>query len=179
MEPNQNQHRIKFWDRIAWALSVLVLLLAGLMRRPQKLDLGIDFTFLPPIYSTLNAVVAVFLVIALLKIKSKDIAGHRRYITLALGGSAVFLLCYVLYHFTTPETKYGGQGPMRSVYFFLLITHVVLAAVTLPFILLAYVRGHFEALVAHRKLVRWVWPLWFYVAATGPLCYLMLRPYFK
>jgi putative membrane protein len=170
--------RIKFWDRIAWVLTAVVLVLVGLMRRPEKLNLGIDFSFLPPVYSTLNALVAVALVLALLKIKKRDIAGHKFWINVSMLGSAVFLLCYVLYHFTTAETKFGGQGAIRSVYFFLLITHIVLSGATLPFILMAYVRGYFDALMAHRKLVKWIWPLWFYVACTGPICYLMLRPYF-
>jgi putative membrane protein len=149
------------------------------MRRPEKLDLGINFSFLPPLYSMLNALVAACLVVALIKVKAKDIAGHKRFISLALCGSTLFLLCYVLYHFTTHETRYGGVGVMRTVYLILLISHIILAAGALPFILMAYARGFFQAIDSHRKLVRWVWPVWFYVAASGPLCYLMLRPYMK
>jgi putative membrane protein len=171
--------QLRFWDKISWALTAVVLLLVGLMRRPEKLDLGMSFSFLPPLYSGLNALVAVCLVIALIKVKARDITGHRRFINLALIGSILFLLCYVLYHFTTHETKYGGTGALRTVYFLLLISHIILAAGALPFILMAYTRGFFQVIPAHRKLVRWVWPIWFYVAASGPVCYLMLRPYMK
>jgi putative membrane protein len=92
--------------------------------------------------------------------------------------SALFLISYVLYHFTTPETRYGGQGTMRAIYFFFLITHVVLAAVTLPFILLTFTRAYTNQFERHKKMARWVFPLWLYVAVTGPICYLMLRPYY-
>ncbi len=175
---DQQRLQLKKWDRWAWILTAAVLLLTVLMRRKEKLQLGIDFSFLPPYYSALNALVAVCLVIAILKIKKQDTPGHKRWINFAVGGSALFLLGYVLYHFTTPETKYGGQGALRSVYFFFLITHVILAGVLLPFILMAYSRGYWGALAAHRRMVKWVWPLWFYVALTGPICYLMLRPYY-
>jgi putative membrane protein len=171
---NDVSARIKFWDRVAWVLSVVVLLLVGMMRR-VKFEVGIDFHFLPPLYSGLNAVCAVFLVVALVKIKRGDVAGHRRAINVAVLCSAVFLLGYVLYHFTTEETKFAGTGALRTVYLCLLASHVVLAAVILPFILLAYVRGYFQEVTRHKRLVRWVWPLWFYVALTGPVCYLMLK----
>jgi putative membrane protein len=169
--------RIRLWDRWSWVLTGVVLLLVGLMRR-VKFDTGIDFTFLPPCYSALNALCAVFLVVALLAAKKKDIAAHRRWINAAVIASILFLLGYVVYHFTTPETKFRGMGAIRTVYLCLLASHIVLAAGILPFILLAYSRGHFNDIARHRKLVRWVWPLWFYVAVTGPVCYLMLRPYY-
>jgi putative membrane protein len=169
--------QIKKWDKLAWGIAALVLVLVGLMRK-VKLDLGIDFTFLPPVHAALNSAVAVFLVIAILKIKKGDIAGHKMAINTALALSAAFLLGYVCYHFTTQETRYGGTGWQRGVYFFFLITHVVLAGLSLPFILLAYIRGYWNDLMRHRKMVKWVWPVWFYVALTGPICYFMLRPYY-
>jgi putative membrane protein len=143
-----------------------------------KFDIGVTLSFLPPIHAVLNTLVAVMLVLSLLRIKKGDVAGHRRFINFALALSTVFLLCYVSYHFTTPETKFGGTGWVKTVYLLLLLTHIVLAALILPFILLAYIRGHWNALQRHRRLVKWVWPLWFYVAVTGPVCYLMLRPYY-
>jgi putative membrane protein len=92
--------------------------------------------------------------------------------------SALFLLCYVAYHFTTVETKYGGDGWQRVVYFILLISHIVLAGVSLPMILLAFTSGFTNHFQSHRKLARWVFPIWLYVAVTGPICYLMLRSYY-
>ncbi len=162
---------------VAYVVSVVVLLLVGLMRR-VKIDLGIDFHFLPPVHATLNAITALILLLALYYIKNKQIENHRRAIYAAMTTSALFLLSYVLYHFTTPETRFGGVGTIRTVYFILLITHVVLAAVTLPFILLTFNRGYTMQVERHRKMARWVFPLWLYVAITGPICYLMLRPYY-
>ncbi len=162
---------------LAYAVSAAVLFLVVLMRR-VKLDLGVDFTFLPPLHASLNALTALILVYALWAIKRKDIQAHRRAIYAAMVCSVLFLLSYVLYHFTTPETRYGGEGWLRYVYFFLLITHIVLAAVTLPFILLTFIRAYTGQFERHKKMSRWVFPLWLYVAVTGPICYLMLRPYY-
>ena len=164
-------------NTLAYVVSAVVLLLVGAMRR-YKIDLGIDFSFLPPIHASLNALAAVILVFALYFIKNKQVENHRRAIYAAMACSALFLISYVLYHFTTPETRYGGQGVMRTVYFFLLITHVVLAAVILPFILLTFTRAYTNQFERHKKMARWVFPLWLYVAVTGPICYLMLRPYY-
>jgi len=162
---------------LAYVVSAAVLFLVVLMRR-VKLDLGVDFTFLPPLHASLNALTAVILVYALWAIKRKDIQAHRRAIYAAMVCSVLFLLSYVLYHFTTPETRYGGEGWLRYVYFFLLITHIALAAVTLPFILLTFIRAYTGQFERHKKMSRWVFPLWLYVAVTGPICYLMLRPYY-
>lgn len=164
-------------NKLAYAVSVVVLLLVGLMRR-YKFDLGVDFSFLPPIHASLNALCAVILLFAFYFIKNKQVENHRRAIYAAMACSALFLISYVLYHFTTPETTYKGQGVVRTVYFFFLITHVVLAGVILPFILLTFTRAYTNQFERHRKMARWVFPLWLYVAVTGPICYLMLRPYY-
>ena len=164
-------------NKLAYLISAVVLLLVGLMRR-YKFDLGVDFSFLPPIHASLNALTAVILVLAFYFIKNRQVTNHRRAIYAAMVCSALFLLSYVLYHFTTPEVRYGGTGPMRTVYFILLITHVVLAGLILPFILLTFNRAYTAQFERHRKMARWVFPLWLYVAITGPICYLMLQPYY-
>ena len=164
-------------NRWAYVVSAAVLLLVGLMRR-YKFDVGVDFSFLPPFHASLNALAAVILMVAFWHIKNGRIEQHRKAIYAAMACSALFLLSYVLYHFTTPETKYGGEGIMRTVYFFLLITHVVLAAVILPFVLFTFTRAYTGQFERHKKMARWVFPLWLYVAITGPICYLMLKPYY-
>lgn len=166
--------KLNIW---AWIITVVVLLLVGGMRQ-IKIDFGIDFSFLPAVYSTLNAVTAVLLIIAFLQIKKKNVEQHQKLMTAALFTSVLFLLGYVLYHITTPETKFGGEGMIRTVYFFLLITHIILAAVILPFILFTFIRGYTGQVARHRKMAKWVFPLWLYVAITGPVLYLMLRPYY-
>lgn len=175
----------------AYVVSVVVLLLVGLMRR-IKIDLGIDFSFLPPVHSTLNAMTAVALVVALYFIKNKQVENHRRAIYAAMAFSALFLLSYVLYHFTSPEIKYGdlnhdgllspeelaAVAGTRTLYLIVLLTHIVLAAVILPFILLTFNRAYTNQFDRHKRMARWVYPLWLYVAITGPVCYLMLKPYY-
>jgi putative membrane protein len=158
-------------------VSVVVLLLVGLMRR-VKIETDIDFSFLPPVHASLNALTAVILVVAFIHIKNGRVEQHRKAIYAAMFTSALFLLSYVLYHFTTPETRFGGEGVVRYIYFFILITHIILAALTLPFILLTFNRAYTDQFDRHRKMARWVFPLWLYVAVTGPICYLMLKPYY-
>jgi putative membrane protein len=192
MMQEQNLQLAKKLNIAAWIVSAVVLALVVAMRK-ISLDFGIDFTFLPPLYSILNALTAVFLMSGLYQIKQKNIANHQRLMNVAVILSALFLLCYVLYHITTPETKYGDVnydgvvdeaellelGGMRTVYLILLITHIVLAAVILPFILFTYIRAYTNQIAKHRKMARWVFPFWLYVAVTGPILYLMLMPYYK
>lgn len=161
----------------AWMFSAVVLLIVVMMRR-IKIESTIDFSFLPPLHASLNAITALILVYAFLKIKNGHVEAHRKAMTLALITSALFLLSYVLYHITTEETRYGGEGFFRYVYFFFLITHVILAAVSLPFILFTFIRGYTGQVEKHRKMAKWVYPIWLYVAITGPICYLLLRPYY-
>lgn len=165
----------------AWVLTAAVLVLVGLMRRPElKIPLpeGFTFSFLPPVHAILNSIVAIALVVAVLAIKNKNIQRHKRAISVAMVSSVLFLLCYVAYHFTTAEVRYGGEGVMRGVYFFFLISHIVLAAVSLPFILFTWINGLTNQFAKHKKLARWVFPMWLYVAVTGPICYLLLKPYY-
>ncbi len=164
-------------NTLAYVVSVVVLMLVGLMRR-VKIETDIDFSFLPPVHASLNALTAVILVVAFIHIKNGRVEQHRKAIYAAMFTSALFLLSYVLYHFTTPETRFGGEGVIRYVYFFILITHIILAALTLPFILLTFNRAYTDQFDRHKKMARWVFPLWLYVAVTGPVCYLMLKPYY-
>lgn len=165
--------KLNFWATI---VSAAVLLLVAAMRQIPRLDLGIDFSFLPGIYSFLNLVAAFFLVLALYFIRQKKVEMHRKMVFIALSASFLFLLMYVLYHITTPEIKYCGTGTIRTVYFVLLITHVALAAISFPFILFTFIRGYTMQVEKHKKMARWVYWIWLYVAITGPVVYLMLRP---
>lgn len=177
----------------AWIVSAVILFLVVLMRR-VKIDLpaGWDFSFLPPFHASVNALTAVVLLAALYFIKQQNVEAHQKAIYVALGLSVLFLLSYVAYHFTTPETIFGdadGDGVLsdaerlavagkRTFYLILLITHITLAALILPFILFTFIRAYTGQFDKHRKMARWVWPLWFYVAVTGPIAYYMLAPYY-
>jgi len=171
----RNDKLAKKLNLAAYIISAVVIMLVGLMRR-VKLDVGVDFSFLPAYNAMFNTVVAVCLLAALVFIKRKNIKAHRASMFLAMTFSFLFLLTYVLYHFTTPETTYCGEGSMRTIYFILLISHIILAAISLPFILFTFIKGFTYQVEEHKRMARWVWPVWFYVAVTGPLCYLMLSP---
>lgn len=175
----QTEDRLRLKAKLtaaAYAITVVVLLLVGSMHW-LKTDTGMDFGFLAPFHASLNALTALILLRALWHIRRGDMVAHRKAIYAAMVCSALFLLSYVVYHVTMPEVRYLGQGPMRTVYFFLLITHVVLAAAVLPFILFTFIRAYVGEYARHRRMARWVFWLWLYVAISGPICYLMLRPY--
>jgi len=150
----------------AYIISVAVLLLVGVMRR-VKLNVDVDFSFLPPIHAILNSLVAFCLILALYFIKKKNIKAHQKSIYAAMVFSFLFLLSYVTYHFTTEETKFCSEGMIRTVYFILLISHIVLAGVSLPFILFTFIRGFTGQVEKHRRMAKWIWPIWFYVAVSG------------
>ncbi len=175
----QNIQLAKRLNIAAWIVTAAVLFLVGLMRQVKiPLPAGWDFSILPPFHATLNALTAVVLIAAFYFIKQKNVLMHRRMIYVAMTLSVLFLLSYVAYHFTTEEVKFGGQGAIRYVYFTLLITHITLAGLILPFILFTFIRAYTNQIERHRKMAKWVFPLWLYVAITGPICYLMLMPYY-
>ncbi|MEM1083848.1 MAG: DUF420 domain-containing protein [Verrucomicrobiota bacterium] len=164
---------------VCWVLSAVVLLLVAVMQRVRlPFPEGWDTSMLPPFHAAVNACGAVVLILALVFIKQGRVGAHRAMMMTAMGLSVLFLLSYVAYHMTNDPTRYTGEGAMRTVYFFLLITHIISAAVSFPFILFTFVAGLTNRFQAHRRMARWVFPLWLYVAVTGPVCYLMLRPYY-
>lgn len=177
----------------AWIITVAVLGLVGLMRRVKiTMPEGVDLGFLPPFHATLNALTAVVLLVALYFIKQKKVQQHRNAIYVAIVLSVLFLLSYVAYHFTTPETLFGDSNHdgvvsevekaavsgIRPFYLVLLLSHIALAAGIFPFILFTFIRAYTNQIERHRKMARWVFPLWLYVAITGPICYFMLVPYY-
>lgn len=163
-------------DRLAVLLSAVVIALVIFMRGDYKPDLGFDTTFVPAVNAVVNTLVALCLIVALYYVRQGKILAHRTAIMTAMGLSVVFLLLYVLYHFTNYETAYCGQGRIRTVYFLLLISHIVLAGLSLPFILFTFIRGFTGQVAKHKRLARYVYPVWLYVAVSGPVVYLMLKP---
>jgi len=160
----------------AWLVSAVVLLLVGMMQRIRiPLPEGWTTGFLPSFHAGVNVLVALTLVAAVGFIRRGRVLWHRRAMMAALVLSVVFLLSYVAYHLTSEPQRYGGEGWLRGVYFALLISHIVLAAVSLPFILLSFVAAWTNDFARHRRLARRVFPVWLYVAVSGPLVYLMLK----
>ena len=140
---------------------------------------GYDLGFLPPIYATINGITALLLIIAVIVIKNGNKRLHELLIKVCMAFSALFLVMYVAYHMTSDSTPYGGEGVMRMVYFFILITHIVLSIVVVPFVLFTFSRalsGNFER---HKALAKFTFPIWLYVAVTGVIVYLMISPYYS
>lgn len=162
------------------ALSVAInLIVAILFFLPGYRGLEhLDLTFLPMMNAIFNSFTFVFLLAAYWAIRRKEVQTHRRFIYAALTTTTLFLLTYVTYHFLTESTRYGGVGPIRYVYFFLLLTHVLLAIAIVPMALFSVASGLNNQVDRHRRIARWTMPLWLYVSATGVIVYLMIRPYY-
>ena len=161
------------------SLSVVVFALVVMMRK-VKLDLGFGFDthIFPKMSAFLNSVVSVLLLAGLIAVRQKRFEIHKRIMLSAVVCSILFLVTYVLYHFTTVETSYGGTGLSKVIYLIILLTHITLAGVILPFILFAVYRGLTGEYHRHKKLTRYVWPVWFYVSVTGVVVYFMISPYY-
>lgn len=159
------------------AIPAVVAILFGVNLRDMGYDVA-PLTFLPPIYATINGVTAILLVAAVIAIKNGNRRLHETLVKICIGCSAAFLLMYVAYHMTAESTPYGGEGAIRYVYFFILITHILLSIVVIPFVLLTFVRGLTGDFVRHRKLAKYTFPLWLYVAVSGVVVYLMISPYY-
>jgi putative membrane protein len=160
-----------------WLLSIAVPLVVAVLftvRIPNVAPLS----FLPPVYATINGITAVLLVLAVIQIKRGNRFGHELLMKSCIVLSALFLVMYVAYHMTSDSTPYGGVGPIRYLYFFILISHILLSIVIIPLVLFTYVRAISGRFYKHRKLARITFPLWLYVAVTGVIVYIMISPYY-
>jgi putative membrane protein len=172
----------KKYKGIIWTLSVVIPLAVAALFGVNLRKMGYDvepLSFLPPIYATINGLTAILLVLAVSAIKKGNAKLHETLIKLCMVCSSLFLLMYVAYHMTSDSTSYGGEGFIRYVYFFILITHIVLSVVIIPFVLFTFIRGIAGAYERHKKLARITYPMWLYVAVTGVVVYLMISPYYN
>ena len=174
--------------------SVVVLVAVTFL---SKFTLAVELPFDKHLFAFvnafLNAIVAVLLVLALIAVKQKKYASHKNMMLTALSLSVLFLVSYIAHHLFAGETKFGDTdhdgivsaaelavvGNTRGLYFILLATHIILAATSLPFILFTAYRGLTSEFEDHKKIARRIWPIWFYVAVTGPLVYMMIKPYYS
>jgi putative membrane protein len=162
-------------------LSIVIPLAVAVLFGVNLRKLGYDVTplsFLPPIYATINGLTAVLLFSAVAAIKQGKVKLHENLVKVCMGCSLAFLVMYVAYHMTSDSTPYGGEGVIRYVYFFILITHIMLSIIIIPFVLFTFVRGIAGAYERHKKLARITYPMWMYVAVTGVIVYLMISPYY-
>ncbi|MFC3340902.1 DUF420 domain-containing protein [Paenibacillus abyssi] len=140
--------------------------------------LQFDVTIFPLLNAIFNLFTFSFLVIALVAVKKKNIPMHRNFIFLAFVSTAFFLVSYVIYHYLTEPTKFGGGDALRYTYYFILITHVMLAIVNVPLALLSVTKALNMQIEKHRRIARWTMPIWLYVSSTGVIVYLLISPYY-
>lgn len=163
---------LKLINIISIAIPLVVLLLF-------QIKLPGDFSYLPHIYAPINGMVFILLLTALIAIKKGKIELHRWLMSISVVLSALFLSMYLLYHATSEETKFGGEGFIRYFYYFILLTHILFSIAVIPLVLRAYYFAYKGALEKHKKIVRFAYPIWLYVAFTGVLIYVLIAPYYS
>jgi len=167
----------KKYNRLIWILSIVIpIAVAALfgIKIPGVERLG----FLPPIYATINGLTAIVLILAVVQIKKGNRKNHERLMKTAIAFSVIFLMLYIAYHMTSDSTKYGGEGTLKYIYYFVLLTHIVLSIVVIPFVLITFVRGITGQFERHKRIAKITFPLWLYVAISGVIVYLMISPYY-
>ena len=165
---------------LIYTVSFVVFTAVVLLGRIQiDADLGFNIHVFAKANAVINTIVSILLVSALVAVKQGRYSLHKRLMFAAIAMSVLFLVSYICHHLLAGDTSYGGQGPIRYLYYFILITHIVLAAVILPFILFTSYRALVAEWPAHRRLAKFTWPVWFYVSVTGVIVYLMISPYYQ
>jgi len=156
------------------AIPIVVAALFGI-----KIPNVEPLTFLPPIYATVNAITALVLVLAFLSITNGKRKLHERLMKFAIVLSVSFLAMYVAYHMTSDSTKYGGEGVIKYVYYVILILHILMSIIVIPFVLITYVRAITNDFERHKRIARITFPLWLFVAVSGVVVYIMISPYYS
>lgn len=171
---NKIERKYNIW---IWVLSIIIPIAVAVLftvRIPGVERMG----FLPPVYATINTITALLLVLAVVMIRKGKQKTHELFMKSAIVLSVIFLVLYVIYHMTSDSTPYGGEGAIRYIYFFLLISHILLSIIVIPFVLITYVRAISGRFIMHKKIARITFPLWLYVAVTGVIVYFMISPYY-
>jgi putative membrane protein len=178
MEDNSLEQK---FSKFIIIVSILIPVVVAVLFTVKLKDFGFHvepLSFLPPIYATINGITAVVLVAGVLAIKNGKRKLHEQLMTTAIALSVAFLVMYVAYHMTSDSTKFGGEGMIRNVYFFILITHILLSIAVIPLVMITYVRALAEKFDRHKKIAKITFPIWLYVAVTGVVVYLMISPYY-
>tara|TARA_B100001057_G_scaffold190002_1_gene190762 strand:+ start:785 stop:1306 length:522 start_codon:yes stop_codon:yes gene_type:complete len=168
---------IKKYNIWIWVVSILIPVVVAILfmiRIPNVAPLD----FLPPIYASINGLTAIILILAFSAIRKKNISLHEKLMKIAISLSVIFLVMYVAYHMTSDPTPYGGSGVLRPLYFFILISHIILSIGIIPLVLITYVRAISKLFLDHKKIARFTFPIWMYIAVTGVIIYLMISPYY-
>lgn len=169
--------REKRFNKVITVISIIIPVVVALLFG-VKIPNVAPLTFLPPIYATINGLTAVLLIVAVWAIKNGKQSLHQKLMTTNIGLSLVFLVMYILYHMTSDSTPYGGEGLLSYVYYFILITHIILSIALIPLVLRTYAKAYLGRFEDHRMLAKYTFPIWLYVAVTGVVVYLMISPYY-
>lgn len=165
-------------NRLIFTVSAILVAAVAVLYITPKLEAGPALDFLPALNATINGTVSVLLIAGFLLIRQKRIETHRKVMTASILLSVLFLVSYVLYHSTHDSTPYGGEGMLKYIYFFILISHILLAIVIVPLVLISFTRALSARYDRHRKIARITLPLWLYVSISGVIVYLMISPYY-
>lgn len=178
MEVNTKETK---YNKLIIALSIVIPGVVALLFGVNLRKLGYDvepLSFLPPIYASINGLTALLLIVAVIAIKNGNRKLHENLMKSAIGCSIAFLGMYVAYHMTADSAEFGGEGSIRYVYYFILITHIVLSIIIIPLVLTTYVKAWSQQFDKHKKIAKITFPIWLYVAITGVVVYLMISPYY-
>ena len=159
------------------AASVLVPVVVAILFTVRIPDAE-PLTFLPPIYAGINALTSLLLIVSLYFIKNGQRKIHEALMKVCIGLSLIFLVMYIAYHMTTDPTPFGGEGVIKYVYYFILISHILLSIIVIPLVLTSYTRAISSEFISHKKISKITFPVWLYVAVTGVIVYLMISPYY-
>jgi putative membrane protein len=173
---NASKSTLKYKNWIILVSIVIPVVVAFLFR--IRLENVQSLSFLPPIYAAVNGYTAIILLVALWAIKNRKINLHEQMMKTAIGLSLAFLIMYVAYHLTSDPTPFGGEGSIKTVYYIILISHIVLSVAIIPLVLISFVRGISQQFTQHRKIARITFPIWLYVTVTGVIVYYMISPYY-
>ncbi len=163
---------------IITTLSIVVPIVVAILMLLPDTGAAESVRNLPLFHATLNGSTAIALIIGYYFIKNGKMINHRFCMILAFVLSSIFLVSYIIYHYNTGHTEFGGEGWIRPFYFTLLISHIILAVAILPMALLSMYRGLTNQISKHRAIAKWTFPIWLYVAISGVLVYLLMRPYY-
>lgn len=175
LQKNDKQARLLIIT-ISFTVFAAIVLLSKVK---WEVDLGFDVHIFALINAVINSMVSLLLIAGFIAVKNKNFVAHKKIMLAAIMLSVAFLISYIAHHLLSGDTKFGGVGNIRYFYFFILITHIFLAAIILPFILFTAYRALTGEYAKHKKIARFAFPLWLYVSITGVIVYLMISPYYQ
>ena len=176
-----NLSKERNYKKIITALSIIIPIAVAALFSINLKRLGFDvepLSFLPPIYATINGITAITLIAAVIAIKNGNRKLHEQLNTFAIACSLAFLLMYIAYHITSDSTEFRREGFIKYVYYFILISHILLSIIIIPLVLTTYMYAKLGDFERHKKWNRFAFPIWLYVAITGVIVYIMIAPYY-